>query len=117
MGEITQTILITKQIIYLPVYASLYSAHRTSRNTKKKENYSIRPCNCENYLEIYFDWNIISKKTYRPTHIYLPWIVPGIAKSTFQNKLFFFALSTLFHVTFTAVKQGKNRQQKKKEEK
>lgn len=37
MGEIIQTILTTKQIIYLPVYASLYSAHRTSRNTTKKK--------------------------------------------------------------------------------
>lgn len=35
-GEIIQTILTTKQIIYLPVYASLYSAHRTSHNTRKK---------------------------------------------------------------------------------
>lgn len=90
IGEIMQTILTTKQIIYLPVYASLYSAHRTSHNTKKKENYSVRPCNCENYFEIHYDWNIICKKTYRPTHIYLPWRVPGIAKRAFQNKLFFF---------------------------
>lgn len=55
IGEIMQTILTTKQIIYLPVYASLYSAHGTSHNTKKKENYSVRPCNCENYFEIHCD--------------------------------------------------------------